>query len=176
MKDILVGSKLLNLSNQHDLDLITFYTEDKYNMINVNNLKDEIDHKYMLLDTKINSLLFKDNNFIRIFNYQFDSIINKEFSTLFEYHILDYKKELVKLLKWIVDNKKYNFNKNVYAEDKKCTKLIYHIAYNLFIIENNSPIITKEQKETIQKIHDLEMPIDYLDELEIKINNLQLTN
>ena len=36
---------------------------------------------------------------------------------------------------------------------------------NIFILKNNSPIITVEQKAVIQKIHDCQMPIDYLDEL-----------
>ena len=41
-----------------------------------------------------------------------------------------------------------------------------------FILENNSIIITSKQKEIIQKIHDLKMSSDYLDELENKIDKL----
>ena len=41
-----------------------------------------------------------------------------------------------------------------------------------FILKNNSIIITSEQKEIIQKIHDLKMSSDYLDELENMIDKL----
>jgi hypothetical protein len=55
---------------------------------------------------------------------------------------------------------------------KNCSKLIYHFAYNLFILQNNSVYLTPEQKEIIQKIHDCQMPIEYLDELERMLNEL----
>lgn len=44
-------------------------------------------------------------------------------------------------------------------------KNIYHIAYNLFILLNNSVTLTEEQMNIVQKIHDCEMPIQYLQEL-----------
>ena len=66
----------------------------------------------------------------------------------------------------------FNFNKRITTNNGHCSKIIYHIAYNLFILENNSPIITDTQKAIIQRIHDRLMPVEYIDELEKRINNM----
>ena len=70
--------------------------------------------------------------------------------------------------------KKYKFDKEKYSQNNCCDKKIYHIAYNMFILQNNSPILTNEQKEIVQKIHDKEMPIEYLDEMEKIIKSFKI--
>ena len=66
-----------------------------------------------------------------------------------------------------------NFNPIIIVNKNCCSKLVYHIAYNLFIVQNNSPIITEEQKAIVQKLHDGEMPISYIDKLRAMIKALK---
>ena len=112
------------------------------------------------------------NLFHMLVNYQLDSkIIKQDFP--FKYSILEHKKKLTQFLNDIVTYKLMNFNKLVTNKNGCCTKIVYHIAYNTFILLNNSTNITNEQKQIIQKIHDGEMSIEYLSELEILINTLE---
>lgn len=134
--------------------------------------KNGVDYRYRTLENVKKTLEFKGNDGRKLFNYQLDKSINKEFGEFLPYTLLDYRNELVTYLKDIVKYKRFNFDKRVTSNKGHCTKIIYHIAYNLFILENNSPIITDEQKEIIQKIHDRLMPIEYLDELEKRILRL----
>lgn len=134
--------------------------------------KNGVDYRYRTLENVKKTLEFKGNDDRKLFNYQLDKSINKEFGEFLPYTLLDYKNELISYLKDIVKCKRFNFDKRVTSNKGHCTKIIYHIAYNLFILENNSPIITDEQKEIIQKIHDRLMPIEYLDELEKRILRL----
>ena len=167
MKEFLIGSSLLGLTKIKDIDYLII-SEDESGT----GVKDGVDFRYRTLDNLKETLAFKNEDNRKLFNYQLDQAINKEFGEFMPYHLLDYRKELILFLKEIASNKKFNFNKRITTNNGHCTKYIYHIAYNLFIVENNSPIITTEQKEIVQKIHDLKMPIDYLDELDRKINEL----
>ena len=166
-KIFLIGSKLLNLSNCKDIDYLVL-DNNKNNIYNQNN----IDYRYRTITNIKETLKFKNDDGRKLFNYQLDKTINKEFGEFISYNILDYRNELTRFLKEIVSYKMFNFNKRVTTNNGHCSKMIYHIAYNLFILENNSPIITDEQKAIIQKIHDRLMPIEYLDKLEKRILRL----
>lgn len=166
-KIFLIGSKLLNLSNCKDIDYLVL-DDNKNNIYNQSN----VDCRYRTITNIKETLIFKNDDDRKLFNYQLDKTINKEFGEFIPYNIIDYRNELTRFLKEIVSYKMFNFNKRVTTNSGHCSKIIYHIAYNLFILENNSPIITDEQKEIIQKIHDRLMPIEYLDELARRINNL----
>lgn len=167
-KCFLIGSKILNLSNCKDIDYLIL-DDNKNNIYNQNNA----DYRYKTITNIKETLEFKNDDGRKLFNYQLDRTINKEFGEFIPYNILDYRNELIKFLKEIASNKMFNFNKRVTTNNGHCSKIIYHIAYNLFILENNSPIITDKQKAIIQKIHDRLMPIEYIDELEKRINNLK---
>lgn len=174
MKKFLMGSKLLNLNNCNDTDyLILLETEEEIKELkkDKNNTK-EFDLHYFTIEDIKRIMKFSKDFYFNFMAYQLDfNIIKQNFPI--EFHILEYKNELKNYLKWIVKNKKFNFNKNlVFGKNHVCSKLIYHIAYMTFILENNSIIITSKQKEIIQKIHDLKMSSDYLDELENKIDKL----
>lgn len=171
-KKYIVGSKLLNLNNIKDIDYLEF---DK-------NVEYERAYQYGIDTVKVSKkelkkvLKFKvdlQKYYWRlIFNYQLDKrIIEKDFPI--KYNLLKYKKQLIELLNFIVDKKLMNFNARVTIDEKHCSKVVYHVAYNLFILKNNEVKLTDEQLEIIQKIHDGKMPIEYLDELKkllIKIN------
>lgn len=168
MDKYLVGSYLLGLSNQRDTDYVVIGEKPK----DISLLNADEDLKFIKEDVLKSILRFENNKFQWIYNYQYDQTINPSFATYYSYNILDYKDKLKERLKNVVKNKSYNFNKIITQGDRCCSKIIYHIAYNTFIIENNNPIITSEQKAIIQDIHDLKKPIAYLDELAAKINAL----
>lgn len=170
-----VGSSLLGLNNCHDNDFIVIVEGD------VETYKQQyFDEKDTFMRSKENldsTMLFQlpfNRKTIRwyIVNYQLDKdIIKQDFPI--EYHILDRRYDYIRMLNWILDNKACNFSKCKYLNDGNCSKMIYHIAYLIFILENNSTTITAEQKEIVQKIHDLQMPQSYLDELEEIIRSLR---
>lgn len=149
-KIFLIGSKLLNLSNCKDIDYLVLDNNEN-NIYNQSN----VDYRYRTITNIKETLKFKNDDDRKLFNYQLDKTINKEFGEFIPYNILDYRNELTRFLKEIVSYKMFNFNKRVTTNSGHCSKIIYHIAYNLFILENNSPIITAEQKAIIQDIHDL---------------------
>ena len=146
MEKFLVGSSLLGLTNIKDTDyLIVSENESGTNGQN------GIDYRYRTMTNIKETLKFKNNDGRKLFNYQLDKAINKEFGKFIPYNILDYRNELTTFLKEVVSKKLFNFNRRITINKGHCSKMIYHIAYNLFILENNSPIITDEQKEIIQK-------------------------
>ena len=167
-----VGSVALGLNNTKDIDYVVISNKkQKISVVNNDGIYEDL--WYFRLEDLYRNLQFKSRNiFTLLSNYEYDiEIIGSSFPI--KYHILDYKEQLIKLLKEIVNNKSFNFDKRITQGNNCCCKIIYHITYNLFILENNSPIITDEQKEIIQKIHDRLMTIDYLDELEHRIYNLK---
>lgn len=168
----LVGSNLLGLTNNKDIDYLEFCEECDYKFTKENG-NDVI---YVSYEELLQRLKFKKDfkQYAKylIINYQFDKdIIGQDFPI--NYHILDYKENLLNLLIQIIDNKWLNVNKRISVNKGHCSKLIYHIAYNVFILKNNSPIITPEQKEIIQRLHDRETPISFIDELIEMIVNLK---
>jgi hypothetical protein len=170
MARYLIGSKLIGLSNR-DNDYIVVDTEFEHKRA-VENGEDIL---YQNIEVTNKILNFDEENpkyrRLWLYNYQYDKdIIGQNFPI--EYHLLEHKDKLISLLKRTVEKKLYNFNKRVTVNKSYCTQIIYHIAYNTFIIQNNSPIITNEQKAIIQKIHDIQMPIEYLDELAQIIKSL----
>ena len=172
MSKYLIGSKLLGLKNNKDTDYLVLGEKEKDYAI----LENGIEYSYKTFEWINNQMKFqeyKKNKRFFLFNYQLDAkIIGQNFPI--EYHILDYKNELIEYLNWIVENRKFNFSKKITVNKKCCAKKIYHIAYNMFILQNNSPILTNEQKEIVQKIHDKEMPVEYLDEMEKIIKSFKI--
>lgn len=169
MNKFLIGSSLLGLTNTKDTDYL-YILEDNETVPQNDGSGEDLRYR-----TKVNileTLKFEGDDGRKLFNYQFDQQINPSFASYYSYNILDYKEELISFLKNIVKEKLYNFNKIIFQGNQCCCKMIYHIAYNLFIVENNSSLITSEQKQIIQEIHDLQKPIEYLDELATRINAL----
>ncbi len=152
----LVGSKLLGLKNPSDEDYIDIVEDNK-------NYRKLIDGKDVNFRNK--DLLIKIMNFEADFNqwalamswnYQLDAdIIKQDFPI--EYHILEHKEALQKFLNEIKNKRERNYHPNIYDKNKCMFKSCYHIAYNKFILENNSIILTPEQLDIVQKIHDHKM-------------------
>lgn len=155
---ILIGSKAVGLINNKDYDYLYVdepRPEKKQEGVDCFEITSEELKTQMNFKSKGKIMMFK--------NFVFDKAINPN-SPFDDYHILDYKQQLYDLIKETIE-------KNTYGLSGKLTfrgnilKQVYRVAYNIFILKNNSPIITEEQKTIVQKIHDCEMPISYLDEL-----------
>lgn len=179
MDKYLVGSYGCGISNNHDYDYLAIVDGDD----TVYRHEYTEEHTDVFVRSKPNidkTMLFRlpfTNITVRyyMYNYQLDKeIIGQDFPL--EYHILDRRKDYIALLNYIVDNKCLNFKKIPRYNHGNCSKLIYHIAYLTFILENNSTTLTAEQKAIVQKIHDKQMPQDYLDVLEEKIRKLKENN
>lgn len=170
----LIGSHLLGLQNNHDTDyLVIINDEDDIYSRRCVDGEDIVYCTKTNIDNRMNFRYTIDDRTASyyIINYQLDKdIIGQEFPL--SYSILDRRNDYVKLLNFIVDNKACNFTREVDFNNGHTAKNIYHIAYLVFILENNSTKLTEEQKVIVQKIHDKQMPREYLDELEAKIRKL----
>lgn len=156
-----VGSANLQIDNKNDKDYIILQSDYSYKKVIDPETKEDL--IYISKEVLENNLNFRGNFKHQMYNYQYDEdIIGSDFPI--EYHILDHKKELLAYLKEIVRQRLFNMNTTI-SVNGNCTKIVYHVAYNYFILKNNSPILTAEQVEIVNKIHDLKMPISYVDEL-----------
>ena len=175
MKKYLIGSSLLGLSNNKDEDyvIIDNSIDNKYGSIH--EYKDGVDYFYKTaqrLDDIFNFRVdYKKDLYPFVVAYQYDKDIIKQDFPL-EYHILDNREKWKEFLIYIAVGEKMNFTKKVKFTNGCISKLIYHIAYLTYILKNNSTTLTTEQKQKIQKIHDKQMPLEFLDELKADIMNL----
>ena len=164
VENIQVGSTILGLDNCRDTDILLIdsprrgsWFKDGINFHPVDNerLKAE-----MAFDT--------DRYWDQFYAYMLDSDINPN---NLDYNVFDYKDKLFSCIK------NFNFDKLHivpfdYRPNGVMSKRLYHIAYNAFMLQNDSKILLPEQKVIVQKIHDHEMPLTYERELENLIKNL----
>jgi len=174
-----LGSKLLNLDNTRDNDFVILVDGDRDTNYRSKEDGDCFCMSKAYLDKFINFEEEFDYKTIAIYIvlYQYDKdIIGQNFPI--EYHILDRKNDFIRLLKFIRENKLLNLDTEIKISTKEnrkfyiCSKIQYHIVYNLFIIKNNSVNLTAEQKAIIQKIHDRQMPAEYINTIIQEIDAL----
>lgn len=173
----IIGSNEIGLSNEKsDLDYLIIDNSVDYQRTNEND-EDILRRSEENIKSYINYSVPLDNKTcgLYIFNYQLDrDLIGTDFPI--DFHLLDNKNNLITILKYTIQNRLFNFNKNVWTgefNDKRMSKLTYHIAFNIFILVDNSVKITNEHLQIVQKIKNGEMSIDYIDELtnEFSISN-----
>lgn len=163
MLKIPIGSSVTKLKNCKDIDYLVVDAIDKLEY------EEGADYIYMS-SSRLKSLLsFEIDSYLLLFNYEYDNYFNN----ILDYNLLDYRDKLIEVLKNYVLF--HDCTKCCYVKDNKkfLIKIYYHIAYNLFILENNSVKLTDEQLEIVQKIHDKEMPVEYGEELKQRILNLK---
>ena len=159
----LIGSKLLGLDNAKDSDYLVICNDYEYERRPTNTQDIFYRNENNIKTLMVFNADLKENARFLILNYQLDkNIIGQNFPI--EYHLLGYKDKVKELLKIIVENKLLNFNKRITVKGC-CSKILYHVAYNAFILQNGTTTLTSEQKAIIQDIHDCKKPISYLDEL-----------
>ena len=83
MNKYLVGSNLLALSKQKDLDYLVIGTKPSDFINNGEDIRFR-EEKELL-----GCLKFENNSFGWIYNYQLDKQINKEFASYYSYNLLD---------------------------------------------------------------------------------------
>ena len=167
MNKYLVGSAACGLANLKDRDYIILIDDTLTGEYQMSHREDCF---WCTKGQLLTRFRFEGTLFESIVNFQFDrEIIGSEFPI--EYHILDYRETLTLLLKRIARDGELNFHTAI-STNGCCTKMIYYIAYNIFILQNNSPHLTPEQKAIVQKIHDRQMPISYINELSTMIEQL----
>ena len=173
----LVGSKLLKINNNRDVDYLNLVksatTEElklrKENGAEIHTRTEEMERRTLNFELPFTYQAIH----WYIVTYQLDkSIIGQDFPI--KHSVLEKRDKYIEMLNWIVDNQALNFKKNEWLNRGNCSKIIYHIEYIVFILENNSTVLTDEQKVIVQKIHDTQMPQDYLDELAERIRNLKV--
>lgn len=167
-KKYLVGSKLLAISNTHDTDFVCIvdkFDKDEYNIAKENNEHIIFYEKELLVSILDFALPFNRQTVYKyLYSYQLDKdIIGQDFP--YEHSVLKKRDRYIELLKWVVETGSCNFAHHERLNGGNCSKIIYHIAYIVFILQNNSVEITSEQKAIVQKIHDKQMSQSYLDEL-----------
>lgn len=156
-----IGSAKLGIKNNRDKDYVVISNDFNYKRETDKETKEDI--IYISEEYLRNNLSFKGDFKQQMYNYQYDkTFIGDDFPI--KYEILAYKMELLNYLKEVVKLKLFNMN-TLISTNGCCTKIVYHVAYNYFILKNNSPILTAEQMEIVNKIHDCKMPISYIEEL-----------
>lgn len=160
----LIGSKLLGINNNKDIDILEIVDgKNIYKREYSNNVDKLLISEDRILKTlKFQCLDWKEQAY-QMFNYQYDQTLRKHFGHddfPIKYNILDYKEELITFLNYIKTNKLWNYNTKIHGKNNTIFKGLYHIAYNKFILLNNSPILTEEQQEFVQRIHDKEVTWD----------------
>lgn len=154
----LIGSKGLKfINNCHDEDCLEIIDseEDIYYYKNIDN-KEVYHISSGQLKKRLNySLNYSKWYRLLLWNYQLDKdIIGKDFP--YEFHLLEHKEEVIKLLEFIKENKLNNYSKDILMNGY-VDKIVYHIAITKFFLLNNCMKLTRGQKAIIQKIHDRKM-------------------
>lgn len=131
----LVGSSLLGLSNSKDLDYIILVENlpPKEKRPQQEGCEKVLDIGYRTFNETKKRLDFVQLDWLTICNYQLDQdIIGQDFPI--EYHILEHRRALISYLKKIKNEHLCNFHKLIRINKKYCSRLIYHVAYNIFIL------------------------------------------
>lgn len=169
-KKYLVGSALLNLKNINDLDYISLENNNEKENNNLLKNNEKIDIFYV--DSKrIASLTYDidyfENSKTLFENFQYDNSIRSNLGhekIPIEFRILENREKVIELLNFTKENMLQNYTPLISYPGGFMTKSTLNVVYTKFIIENNSIILTEEQKDVIQRIHDRSMPwTEYLE-------------
>ena len=167
MTDIIVGSSILGLENVRDRDILVLDSEREYSWFDL----DKNNFHPVSYERLKNEMAFMPNRYWDgFYAYMLDSDINPN---ELDYNVFEHKDDMRKMLK------EFNFERRGMVIPEKYApkiefldKKYYHLAYNLFLLQNGSKELSQEQKDIIQKIHDREMPLSYKDILVHEIKNL----
>jgi len=174
-----VGSTKLNLKNTHDIDYVGIVDseEDFYSKHVKYDNKDII---YRSIGNITKYLNFKERVTSQsceayLCNIGFDeNIVDKSFPI--KWSILDHREDYIKLLNEMVDRKLWWFHKifeNIDNKDYTLPKDLYRLEYLIYILENNTTELTKEELYILQKLHDKQMPVDFIEEIIARIKKLK---
>ena len=164
----LFGSKLLKLKNNRDEDWMRFQETDsrtaqKNGCHSISFYKTLIRH--FTAEQGITADYFKT-----LYLYQLSNgFIPEEEYPFRDFNILEHKKAWINWLKAYTNAKS---SEDWATKTEVLPKQFYHILYQYYMITENTHWISEEAKAKVQKIHDLEMPSSYFEELRALINSL----
>ena len=153
----LVGSQMLKLANFRDSDLIELGDYSKAFIVKA--LPNFIAKNICPGDAFFGRHLFQYSNEFHIGHKEYPY---KDFN------IFDYKETWISCLKSYIAFLDLNLNKNT----THLPKHLWNALYQYYMIKENTHWISEEAKAEVQKIHDLEMPTSYFEELKALINSL----
>lgn len=164
----LVGSKLLKLTNNRDEDWIVFTTEKS------SVAQKTSSHSISFYQTLINHFTgnrkTKADPFKALYLYQLSNgFITDENYPFKDFNVLEHKAAWKSWLKAYVDSKA---TEAWAVRTEMLPKQFYQLLYQYYMIKENTHWISEEAKAEVQKIHDLEMPSSYFEELRALINSL----
>lgn len=170
-----IGSSLI-LQNCRDNDYLVIAEKLPSKEEYLSNKQEGIEYHYYTKEMILDEIGFK-KPFNRttilpyLWSYQLDENIIKQ-GFPFKHSVIRSRNNYISLLNYLIDSHWFDRKRSPMLNNGNCSKIIYHIAYIVFILENNSTILTDEQKAIVQQIHDKQMPQSYLDTLQEKIKNL----
>lgn len=171
-KLFLVGSRLLRMDNCGDTDYCYFskirlpkeYKVHKIPM--VAKLMQNFPKYLKYRNAKGSTSTMSVSNYY----YQYSKCFHPEEDWPITWDIRDYKEDWIKMLKNHINSEEAitQYIKGKTFIDKK----FYNIAYQYFMIRDNTVYLEGESKQIVQKIHDRQMPISYFYEMRELINAL----
>jgi hypothetical protein len=164
----LTGSKMLKLENNRDEDWITFVAADS--KIAQKKGCHSIAFYQTILKHFIGGINIAADPYKALYLYQLSNgfIVDEEYPFK-DFNILEHKEVWVKWLKAYINAKS---SEDWATKTEVLPKQFYHLLYQYYMIKENTHWISDEAKAEVQKIHDLEMPSSYFEELKALINSL----
>jgi hypothetical protein len=172
----LFGSKLLKLENARDEDWL-IYADMSARNIRAAKARGETNanHSIPLTKTIISHFTREDQVHVDPFKalhlYQNSSgFFAEDAGYVFkDFNILNHKVVWSLWLKAYINSEQAT---SLAAGSEILNKQFYHLLYQYYMIKEDTHWISDEAKAKVQKIHDLEMPSSYFEELKALINSL----
>lgn len=164
----LLGSKLLELHNARDTDIVTYMQADT-KVAKEAGCK-SISFENHIIDHFIKGSHIRPDPYKAYMIYQLSAGFNKDNNYVFQhFNILEHVSIWKEWLKAYMNDSQ--------IEQDACKldilpKKFYGILYQYYMIKENTHWISEEARAKVQKIHDLEMPSSYFEELRALINSL----
>ena len=175
---ILLGSKLLKLNNCRDEDWRVYYRDQDIDSV-IRDMDDKTIRRCFYVNALFEEMTISDfmqkkyihhSPYKALALYQLSKGFHENISDYpLQFNILKHKEAWIETLKSYINSEeteKFAFKKNYLS------KKFYHLLYQYYMIVEDTHWISKEAKEKVQKIHDLEMPSSYFYELRDLINSL----
>lgn len=170
MDEYIVGGVELGFTNNKDLDILRVIDSNEVKIIRGHDDKKDIFTWTTALYNKVTTFSLSTDDELQLYKYlylvlyQIDyRLIDKKFP--YKFDILEHKDKILCLIGEAFNSGAEGATKKLTTEDKCCLKSLYHIAWNLFSIEEGTTDLNQEHRKICEKIHDQKMPISYVDDL-----------
>lgn len=165
----LIGSQFLKLQNCKDTDYLLTGEQLSTVSLQKNESYLPIDFFQWYVDFLKGDEEKTTDSFVFFTLYQFSQGWRPDFPVKFE--MLDFKKKWIKLLQHFVNSEEATKRM---LTGGKATKVFYHIAYQYYILKENTYQISEEGLSLVQHIHDFGMEEKDFFELKNMVNSLEV--